>query len=72
MESFKDTLVRNQAAFAIDALDAIPTNIDNMTPGNRVIRELSTIAAAPGVSVNSIIAVVGTYRSRLEAMGSSL
>jgi hypothetical protein len=35
----------------------IPTSIDNMSPGNRFIRELSRIPVAPGVTAHSIIAV---------------
>jgi hypothetical protein len=35
----------------------LPTSIDNMSPGNRFIRELAQIPVAPGVSAHSIIAV---------------
>ena len=40
-------------------LEQIPTSIDNMSPGNTFIQTLSSIPVAPGVAVNSIIAVKG-------------
>jgi pimeloyl-ACP methyl ester carboxylesterase len=37
--------------------ERIPTSIDNMSPGNRFIRELAPIPVVPGVPAHSIIAV---------------
>ena len=39
------------------SLERLPTSIDNMDPGNRLIRALSTIPIARGVAAHSIIAV---------------
>src|SRR5262249_19868257 len=38
----------------------IPSAVDNMSPRNPFIQTLQTIPIAPGVHVNSIIAVKGT------------
>jgi hypothetical protein len=37
----------------------LPTSIDDMSPNNPFIKTLSTIPVAPGVRVNSIVAVKG-------------
>jgi pimeloyl-ACP methyl ester carboxylesterase len=54
-----DVARQNQAALAADALETPPTSITNMTPGNRFLRTLRGIPIAPGIAVNSIIAVKG-------------
>ncbi len=54
-----DVASQNQAALAVDALQSPPTSITNMTPGNPFLRNLSGIPVAPGIAVNSIIAVKG-------------
>lgn len=54
-----DVVSKNEAALAVDALQAPPTSVTNMTPGNQFLRTLSDIPVAPGIAVNSIIAVKG-------------
>jgi pimeloyl-ACP methyl ester carboxylesterase len=54
-----DVARQNQGALAVDALQSPPTSITNMTPGNRFLRVLRDIPVAPGIAVNSIIAVKG-------------
>ena len=39
------------------SFERLPTSIDNMSPGNRFIQELSKIPVAPGVTAHSIISV---------------
>lgn len=41
------------------SLERIPTSIDNMSPRNDFIQALASIPVAPGIAVNSIIAVRG-------------
>lgn len=55
-------LTRNRDAFILSRADAkprLPTSIDQMNPRNRFLRTLESIPIAPGVAVNSIIAVKG-------------
>ena len=48
-----------ELAAARDAVDNMPTAIENMRPGNRFVRTYSASPIAPGVIANSIIAVLG-------------
>ena len=41
----------------LGTFSGVPTSIDNMSPGNLFIRNLSAIPIAPGVVAHSIIAV---------------
>jgi len=50
-------LLRDRDTFAMDLQTSIPTSVDNMNPGHRFIKTLAAIPVAPGVAVNSIIAV---------------
>jgi hypothetical protein len=53
-------LVRgNPALFQLGSLRSLPTSVNNMTPGSRFIRTLSSLPVAPGVATHSIIAVKG-------------
>ena len=52
-------LTQSEEAQVRRLIDRLPTSIDNMSPTNRFIRTLATIPIAPGVHVNSIIAVDG-------------
>jgi pimeloyl-ACP methyl ester carboxylesterase len=47
------------AIISRDALKGVPNAVENMRPGNSFIRTLSSSPIAPGVKVNSIIAVLG-------------
>lgn len=40
-------------------MEALPTSIDNMSPGHPFIRTISQIPVAPGIPAHSIIGVVG-------------
>src|SRR5262249_38528096 len=46
-------------AAAQDAVDNMPTAVENMRPGNRFVRTYSASPIAPGVTAHSIIAVLG-------------
>jgi hypothetical protein len=54
-----DLVEQNRAAISRDALKGVPTAVDNMSPGQPFIRTLSSSPIAPGVKVNSIVAVLG-------------
>jgi len=54
-----DIVQANPDALPRDALKRIPTAVDNMSPGQPFIRTLSASPIAPGVTVNSIVAVLG-------------
>jgi len=78
-------LTQGEEAQLMRLIERLPTSIDNMSPTNRFIETLAPIPIAPGVRVNSIIAVkddgpvedggdgVVRYRSaHLEAADSEL
>ncbi len=48
-----------EIAAAQDAVRDMPTAVENMRPGNRFVRTYSASPIAPGVDINSIIAVLG-------------
>ena len=48
-----------ELAAARDAVKDMPTAVENMRPGNRFVRTYSASPIAPGVTANSIIAVLG-------------
>jgi pimeloyl-ACP methyl ester carboxylesterase len=52
-------LTQSEEAQLRRLIDRLPTSIDNMSPTNRFIATLGPIPIAPGVRVNSIIAVNG-------------
>jgi len=55
-----DPLARqNPDAISLQKLGGLPTAVDNMLPGQRFVRMLSASRIAPGVTVNSIVAVLG-------------
>jgi pimeloyl-ACP methyl ester carboxylesterase len=54
-----DVLEQNPGVISRDALKRVPTAVDNMSPGHPFIRALSSSPIAPGVKVNSIVAVLG-------------
>jgi pimeloyl-ACP methyl ester carboxylesterase len=58
-----DLLTRNQDAFVLSSASAgsrLPTSLDTMNPRSRFLRTLADMPMAPGVAVNSIIAVQGS------------
>jgi pimeloyl-ACP methyl ester carboxylesterase len=65
-----DVLQRNPQAITGVTLGRIPTAVDNMSPGNPFIRTLSSSPIAPGVKVNSIVAVLG--EGPLTSLGDSV
>jgi pimeloyl-ACP methyl ester carboxylesterase len=52
-----EVLTINREALAVEGIRGAPTAVDNMTPGNRFVKTLAQLPIAPGVAVNSIIAV---------------
>ena len=50
---------QNPDAVSMRTLGDIPTAVDNMRPGQPFVRTLSASPIAPGVTVNSIVAVLG-------------
>jgi hypothetical protein len=54
-----DIAQQNPDAVSMKKLGDIPTAVDNMLPGQRFVRTLSASPIAPGVTVNSIVAVLG-------------
>jgi len=57
-----DLAQANEAYISPDArkaLKATPTAVDNMSPNNPFVKTLSSSPIAPGVTVNSIVAVLG-------------
>jgi pimeloyl-ACP methyl ester carboxylesterase len=57
-----DAMTSDEGARIVQLLQKPPTSIDNMSPRNPFVRTLSSLAVAPGISVNSIIAVNGDGR----------
>jgi pimeloyl-ACP methyl ester carboxylesterase len=54
-----ETVTGDQEAKLMRILQRPPTSLENMSPGNKFLRTLATLPVAPGVAVNSIIAVSG-------------
>ncbi len=54
-----DVARQNPDAVSMKKLGDVPTAVDNMLPGQRFVRTLSASPIAPGVTVNSIVAVLG-------------
>jgi hypothetical protein len=52
-----ELLTLQARGLVLGTVGGVPTSIDNMSPGNLFIRNLSTIPIAPGVVAHSIIAV---------------
>ena len=59
MESFGELVTGNAGAIALSA-GGLPRSINHMTPGNAFVQALAAIPVAPGIAVNSIVAVKGT------------
>jgi pimeloyl-ACP methyl ester carboxylesterase len=53
------SLTHSEEAQVMRMVDTLPTSLDDMSPNNPFIKTLSTIPVAPGVHVNSIVAVKG-------------
>jgi hypothetical protein len=53
------SLTHSEEAQVMRMVDELPTSLDDMSPNNAFIKTLSTIPIAPGVRVNSIVAVKG-------------
>jgi hypothetical protein len=54
-----ETVTGDQEAKLMRFLQRPPTSLENMSPGNKFLRTLSTLPVAPGVTAHSIIAVNG-------------
>jgi pimeloyl-ACP methyl ester carboxylesterase len=54
-----ETATGDEEAKLLRLLQRPPTSLENMSPGNRFLRTLSTLPVAPGVVAHSIIAVKG-------------
>ena len=52
-----DLMTLQASGLTLGTFSGVPTSIDNMSPGNLFIRNLSAIPIAPGVVAHSIIAV---------------
>ena len=52
-----DLMTLQDRGLTLGTFSGVPTSIDNMSPGNLFIRNLSAIPIAPGVVAHSIIAV---------------
>ena len=52
-----DLMTLQARGLTLGTFSGVPTSIDNMSPGNLFIRNLSAIPIAPGVVAHSIIAV---------------
>ena len=59
MVSFGELVTGNAGAIALSA-GGLPRSINHMTPGNPFVQALAAIPVAPGIAVNSIVAVKGT------------
>jgi pimeloyl-ACP methyl ester carboxylesterase len=59
VQDANDIIRANPDALSVEA-DDIPTAVDNMRPGHRFIRALTECPIAPGVTANSIVAVIGS------------
>lgn len=60
VRTLADVAAQNpQVVAARDAVQNMPTAVENMRPGNRFVRTLSESPIAPGVTTHSIIAVLG-------------
>src|SRR5262245_4113125 len=59
MESFGELVTGNAGTIALSA-GGLPRSINHMTPGNPFVQALAAIPVAPGITVNSIVAVKGT------------
>jgi len=71
VRDFGDLVQQNpDAIVSRDALKRMPTAVDNMSPGNPFIKALSSSPIAPGVKVNSIVAVLG--EGPLTSLGDSV
>jgi pimeloyl-ACP methyl ester carboxylesterase len=58
MDSVGELVTGNAGAVALSA-GGLPRSINHMTPGNPFVQALSSIPVAPGITVNSIVAVKG-------------
>ncbi|HXJ77382.1 MAG TPA: alpha/beta hydrolase, partial [Candidatus Methylomirabilis sp.] len=58
-KDFGDLLKENPDALPRGTLTRLPTAVDNMSPNNPFVKALSSSPIAPGVTVNSIVAVLG-------------
>jgi pimeloyl-ACP methyl ester carboxylesterase len=54
-----ETVTGDEEAKLMRILQRPPTSLENMGPGNKFLRTLSTLPVAPGVAAHSIIAVKG-------------
>jgi pimeloyl-ACP methyl ester carboxylesterase len=58
VDVMKDLVTGNPGVVAL-SLSGLPRSINHMTPGNPFVQALSSIPIAPGIAVNSIVAVKG-------------
>ena len=58
MDSVGELVTGNAGAVALSA-GGLPRSINHMTPGNAFVQALSSIPVAPGITVNSIVAIKG-------------
>jgi len=53
----REVLTLNEGALILRNFDQLPTSLDNMNPSSDFIQALAALPIAPGIAVNSIIAV---------------
>jgi pimeloyl-ACP methyl ester carboxylesterase len=58
LESFGELVTGNAGAIAL-SMGGLPRSINHMTPGNPFVQALAEIPVAPGITVNSIVAIKG-------------
>ena len=58
MDSVGELVTGNAGAIAL-SVGGLPRSINHMTPGNSFVQALASIPVAPGIAVNSIVAVKG-------------
>jgi pimeloyl-ACP methyl ester carboxylesterase len=58
VDVMKDLVTGNPGVVAL-SLDGLPRSIQHMTPGNAFVQALASVPVAPGIAVNSIVAVRG-------------
>jgi pimeloyl-ACP methyl ester carboxylesterase len=58
VDVMKDLVTGNPGVVAL-SIEGLPRSIQHMTPGNPFVQALASIPVAPGIAVNSIVAVKG-------------
>jgi len=54
-----DLLNNEPSAFRVQGLKRLPSSVDNMTPGNTLIKVLASLPVSDGIPAHSIVAVKG-------------